>query len=228
MKKLRPTPAGVIACVALAVALGGTAFAAADLVPKNSVGSAQIINRSLQKVDFSRRAVAALKGNRGPRGFQGVQGDPGVAGPTGPTGPAGPKGDKGATGDPWTLGNGTLPSGKTLRGVFGPGGTASGAGSMAQETVSFGFVLSAFPVVHFIGVGEAAPAECPGTITNPQAQPGHLCLFAAQTGNVSTVCVFNPVNDSCDQAAVRGFGVGITSAATGDFWLQGSWAVTAP
>jgi hypothetical protein len=95
MKKLRPTPAGVIACLALAIALGGSAFAATMLVPKNSVGSAQVINGSLQKGDLSKKAVAALRGNRGPRGFQGVQGDPGVAGPTGPKGDKGDKGDVG-------------------------------------------------------------------------------------------------------------------------------------
>jgi hypothetical protein len=53
MRKLRPTPAGVIACLALAIALGGSAFAATTLVPKNSVGSAQVVNGSLQKVDLS-------------------------------------------------------------------------------------------------------------------------------------------------------------------------------
>ena len=98
MKKLRATPAGVIACVALAIALGGSAFAATQLLPKNSVGSAQVINGSLQKGDLSRKAVAALRGNRGPRGFQGVQGNPGVNGSTGPTGPKGDKGDLGANG----------------------------------------------------------------------------------------------------------------------------------
>jgi hypothetical protein len=144
-KKLRPTPAGVIACLALAVALGGTAFAAAVLVPKNSVGSPQVINGSLQRADLSARAVAALKGNRGPRGVQGIQGDPGEFGPAGPVGPAGPKGEKGPPGDPWA--GGGLPSGKTLRGVFGPGGTAQDADDLVQETISFGFALAAGTVV---------------------------------------------------------------------------------
>jgi hypothetical protein len=40
MRNRRPTLAGVIACLALAIALGGSAFAATMLVPKNSVGSA--------------------------------------------------------------------------------------------------------------------------------------------------------------------------------------------
>jgi Collagen triple helix repeat (20 copies) len=91
--KLRPTPAGVIACVALAIALGGSAFAATGaLAPKNSVGSAQVINGSLQKADLSRRAIAALHGARGARGPQGIQGAQGVQGAQGAQGAQGVQG----------------------------------------------------------------------------------------------------------------------------------------
>ena len=72
----------LVAYVALFIALGGTSVAATNaLVPRNSVSSAQVINRSLQKVDLSTKAVAALRGARGPRGPQGPQGfdgDPGL------------------------------------------------------------------------------------------------------------------------------------------------------
>jgi hypothetical protein len=214
--KLRPTPAGVIACLALAIALGGSAFAATALAPKDSVGSAQVINGSLQTRDLSGKARKALRGNRGPRGYEG---SPGNAGPTGPKGPAG---------SPWTLGNGVLPSGNTLRGVFAPGGTAADADSLAQESISFGFTTAGFPTVHYIPSGTSPPPECPGTKTQPEAAPGHLCLYEAHAGNVSAICVFNPITNACGEAAVRGFGVAITAAASGDFWLQGSWAVTAP
>jgi hypothetical protein len=79
-----------LALLALFIVVGGgSAYAAATLVPNNSVGSAQVINGSLQKKDLSKTAVAALKGNRGPAGR---------AGPAGPAGPQGPKGDKGDTG----------------------------------------------------------------------------------------------------------------------------------
>jgi hypothetical protein len=37
----RPSPALVVACLALAVALGGTSYAAV-ILPKNSVGTAQL------------------------------------------------------------------------------------------------------------------------------------------------------------------------------------------
>jgi hypothetical protein len=73
-----------LALLALFVALGGTAAAATALVPRNSVGTRQVINGSLQKADLSKRAVKQLKGNRGAPGAAGLRG---AQGPTGPTGP---------------------------------------------------------------------------------------------------------------------------------------------
>jgi hypothetical protein len=50
----------LIAYLALFVALGGTSIAAVQALPRNSVGSPQIKNRSIQTIDVSRRAVSAL------------------------------------------------------------------------------------------------------------------------------------------------------------------------
>ena len=78
----------MVSLVALFVALGGTGYAAVELAPKNSVGSAQVINGSLLKKDF--------KSGQLPRGRQGDPGDPGDPGPPGiatvgsVSGPAGP------------------------------------------------------------------------------------------------------------------------------------------
>ena len=82
--------------VALAVALGGTSYAAVQL-PRNSVGAKQlkrgavtslkVKNRSLQAVDFKLGQLPA-----------GAQGPQGPAGPSGPAGPAGPAGETGASG----------------------------------------------------------------------------------------------------------------------------------
>jgi hypothetical protein len=75
--------------LALFFALGGSAYAAGTaLLPKNSVGSRQVINRSLQTADLSKKAQRALKGRRGLQGVPGVpgaKGDKGDAGPPGPT-----------------------------------------------------------------------------------------------------------------------------------------------
>jgi hypothetical protein len=50
--RFRPSPAMVVAALALLVALTGTGVAAVALVPRNSVGSDQVINGSLRSVDF--------------------------------------------------------------------------------------------------------------------------------------------------------------------------------
>ena len=64
----RPSPALVVACLALTIALGGTSYAAVTL-PRNSVGtpqlkrnavnSAKVKNRSLLGIDFKRRPAAS-------------------------------------------------------------------------------------------------------------------------------------------------------------------------
>ena len=78
--------ANVVAYLALFFALGGTSFAAATtLVPRNSVGSPQVIDNSLRLRDFKRNQRARL---RGPQGRQGIQGAQGLKGD---------KGDPGAT-----------------------------------------------------------------------------------------------------------------------------------
>lgn len=93
LRRLRPSPATVIATVALMVALAGTGYAASSL-PANSVGNRQLQNNavtsskvkdhSLLRVDFASGQVPA-----GPRGSVGPPGPPGSAGARGATGPAG-------------------------------------------------------------------------------------------------------------------------------------------
>ena len=84
----RPSPAMLVACLALLVALGGTSVAAVKiLAPRNSVGSAQVINKSLLPIDFKTppkgpKGPAGPVGPSGPSGAQGVKGDPGAAATT--------------------------------------------------------------------------------------------------------------------------------------------------
>src|SRR6187399_3355216 len=106
MRKLlrRPSPAMVVACLALLVALSGTGIAAATQVARNSVGtpqlkdsavtnakirnnavnSSKVAARSLLRSDFAPGQLPA-----GPIGPQGPAGPQGAAGPAGPAGPAG-------------------------------------------------------------------------------------------------------------------------------------------
>ena len=72
LRRLRPSPAMVVACLALALALAGTGYAALKL-PRNSVTTVQVKDRSLLARDLKAGQLPA-----GPKG------------PVGPTGPAGP------------------------------------------------------------------------------------------------------------------------------------------
>jgi hypothetical protein len=82
-----------LALLALFVALGGTSFAAGNaLLPRNSVGTNQVINGSLQTNDLSKTARKALKGNTGPRGPAGSLGVQGAVGATGAQGVQGAPG----------------------------------------------------------------------------------------------------------------------------------------
>jgi hypothetical protein len=92
----RPSPAMVVACLALFVALGGTSVAAvSQLAPRNSVGTAQLRNGAVTGVKIRNNAVTSAKvANRSLRlvDFALNQIPKGPAGPQGPAGPAGPAG----------------------------------------------------------------------------------------------------------------------------------------
>ncbi len=81
----RPSPAMVVACLALLVALGGGSYAA-TAIPANSAAP----GKAKAAAGSSATDQRGPRGPRGPRGFRGLRGP---VGPRGPAGPAGPKGD---------------------------------------------------------------------------------------------------------------------------------------
>ncbi len=108
MRKLfrrRPSPAMVVACLALLVALGGTSIAAVNqLVPRNSVGTVQLRNAAVTNPKLRNNAVTSAKvANRSLLRSDFAPGQL-PAGPTGPQGPAGPAGAPGPAGPRGTIG----------------------------------------------------------------------------------------------------------------------------
>lgn len=87
LRRLRPSPAMVVACIALALVLGGTGYAATTQLARNSVTTIQVKDRSLLAKDFKRGQIP--RGPAGPQGAIGPQGPTGAQGPAGPQGPAG-------------------------------------------------------------------------------------------------------------------------------------------
>jgi hypothetical protein len=88
----RPSPAFVVACLALLVALTGTSYATVLNVPKNSVGTAELKRNAVKPAKLAPNAVRTahvLNGSLLSADFRAGQI---------PQGPKGDKGDKGDTG----------------------------------------------------------------------------------------------------------------------------------
>ena len=105
-----PSPALVVACVALFVALAGTGVAAVvALVPNNSVGTAQLRNNAVVSAKVKDHSLAAKDFANG----QLPAGPAGATGATGATGPIGP----GITSWAIVKANGTLDKASGVTGV---------------------------------------------------------------------------------------------------------------
>ena len=91
----RPSPALVISCLALTVALGGTSYAAVLALPKNSVGPAQLKSSAVTTKKIAPNAVTTAKVLNGSLVKADFKAGQLPAGPTGPAGPAGPSGVSG-------------------------------------------------------------------------------------------------------------------------------------
>ena len=94
----------------------------------------------------------------------------------------------------------------------------------------FNLRLSVPPVVHYINVSAPVPAECPGTLTDPQAAAGHLCVYEGNATNTTNRGVFNTEtpSGSIGFASREGAGIFMYPASATQAYIWGSWAVTAP
>jgi len=134
-----------------------------------------------------------------------------------------------------TFGSEPLPAGQTLKGVWATTGYAVAASEPADSAVSF-----ADPVVspeigenfeyNYIkpeeGEGEPKenlPAGCKGNVFKPVAEPGKLCVFGKEESNVKHAAEIKVLPES----TVLGFRIQAISAAQGNVFAQGTWAVTA-
>ena len=166
--------------------------------------------------------LRGLTGPLGPQGNSGPKGEPGIAGPTGPTGPAGPRGDSFETG---------LPSGKTLRGVYEIADTAAAKSVQDQTTAiseTYAAALPTVPQIHFIADGAMPPAVCPGSVADPKAAAGDLCVYESRN---HTNLAEDPdafIDPSNQAEGTLGFGIEITANGPGLYDSAGTWAVTGP
>ena len=215
----RPSPALIVAIVALVLAAVGTAFAA------NLITTSEIKNGTIKKQDLSAKLKKSLKGKRGPQGPPGEQGDPGEQGPPGLSG----------------LSGGTIPSGTTVTGGWGGRYIAALAGTQTNSyLLTYSFPLPA-PVrltdsqVQF-GAGTASPVgdadpACSGSVAAPTAPAGMVCIYSndgARDNSTLTGFKLSAAQANTD-ADAHGFTVRMINVNTpGTMRAEGTWAYTAP
>jgi hypothetical protein len=188
-RHLRLSPSLVISLLALAVALGGTSYAAVSL-PAGSVGTAQLKNGAVVATKVKPHSLTASnfalgqipKGQRGPVG---------LAGPAGPAGTAGAKGDKGDNATKlWAVVRGA--DGKVLRQSGGISAKTGGRGD-GKYTVTFPQdVSNCAPVVTLSSDGNNKPDQgfAGGTIDGNQVKIQTFDSGGGTSNETFSVAVF--------------------------------------
>ena len=184
----RPSPAFVVACLALAVALGGTGYAAVVL-PANSVGTAQLKSGAVVASKVKRHSLVAANFAPGqlPRGQKGAKGDTGAAGAAGGQGPAGAQGAQGSQGPAGPKGD---PATKMFA-VVGSNGQAkaSSPGVASQKSAgASGKYVVTFPQ----SVGSCAPVISVSDTNSGTADPKTATAVVPATGaNIVNISTFS-------------------------------------
>jgi hypothetical protein len=201
-----PSPATVIACIALFVALSGTAYAVVAL-PPSSVGTRELKNRAVTMKKIAPTAVNALKGSRGAQGPAGPAGSAGPAGPAGQRGPAGPAGQRGPAGPAGPQGQ---------QGPIGPSNAWVNYGGAAQ-TLTAGITRTiasvTVPAGRYVLLGTVKSSQGPVTCTF--VAPGTLRQLTGfsssqvQTawpfvGDLTTTAASTPVFIRCTTTSTSG------------------------
>ena len=221
MKKNRrfhtPSPAFIVALVALIVALGGTSYAALRL-PVGSVGTAQLRAGAVtgKKVRAHSLVASDFKSGQLPRGVRGSRG------PQGPAGLPGPRGQSAL--DP-------IAPGRTVTGHFVyDGNSPTGVTSDYAQYVALPAPARAPLTDEQVNFAPAngvidGDVECTGTRTNPTAPPGKVCLYLG--GHATDLRIEGAALEgggSSDAFEVRWLDDGTDD----DSFLWGTWAYTAP
>jgi hypothetical protein len=219
------TYANVMATTAVFIALGGGAYAAVVL-PANSVGAKQLKKNAVTGKKIATGAVTGANVKDGSL----LKADF-AAGqlPAGPAGAQGPKGDTGAKGDAGTQGGigpagpfpDTLPAGKTVKGAYYEIWTAAAGGSWGSADISYVYKPATAPTPHVLS-GATTDPNCPGTLANPQAASGHLCIYQ------DDLHTFNVVTGAPAAFAAQSTGIGMYAQAVnaGTVQFAGTWALT--
>lgn len=203
----RPSPALAISSVALFLALGGGAVAAATSdTTKDKRIATRVVRHLAPTLSVAHAAAAGTANNATHASSAGTADNASSLG-----------------GQPASayVQYGTLPSGKTETGVFGIRDTMTGVEDRPDDAITFPTPLASAPTF------STTAADCTGSVSHPTAAPGKLCLYLGQVNDVSGYTTVDPETGALGTSR---FGVVLfaRSSGAGDKIFRGTWAVTAP
>lgn len=189
-------------------------------IKNSTIQGKDVRDKSLTPKDF-RGSVRGPQGIPGPQGAGGTQG---AQGPQGPQGPQGNQGNQGAQGPPGPFLQ-NVPSGQSLYGNYGIDGEGPAAdpGRLGIQGVSYGFRFPTALTPHIMQEGTATQDGCFGGPANPNADPGHLCIFEVDGQNRNAAHPILITNNR------QGFVIFQFAAADANIsFSYGVWVATAP
>jgi len=160
MRLRPPSPAMVVACLALAISLSGAAYAVSTALPRNSVGTIQLKNSAVNSAKVRNATLRAADFAPGqiPRGAQG---------PAGPQGPAGVSG--------WQVISGSGPSNST-----GPKSQQQDCPA-GKRSIGGGAVLTGSTSNTFLATSRPTDAGTGWIATGRESTGGNPGSWAVQT-----------------------------------------------
>jgi hypothetical protein len=226
----------IVACVALIAALAGGAYAASGgLTAKQKKEVKKIAKQFAGKPGApGATGPAGPKGDQGPKGDTGPEGKQGAPGTNGTNGTNGTDGEDGACSEENPICK--LPSEATEAGAWALGRNAGAAGQLVD--ISFNLTLEEAPVVHVInkvgkeivlgaGLEEIDQPACPGTVEQPEAAPGTLCLYTAEEEQIGYSNIDDPGTSLVETASYKTGAVVPFAPSGAGAVAYGTWAVTA-
>lgn len=236
----RPQPATIIACIALAVALGGTSYAAINL-PANSVGPKQLKKNAVTRVKIKNGAVTGAKvANNTIRGADILESSldkvPSTVNADNAAHATAADNATNATnssnlggspaGDYQRFGS-TLPPGRSESGDYGIRTPNTSTSGYLDLSVSFPTPLATrIPAAKIIYTGPTGTTHCNGP---GNAERGYLCIYQINATSVSTPPDVSAFENQFPQNESGNFGFNMEWAVTGAAAFSiGTWTVTAP
>jgi Collagen triple helix repeat (20 copies) len=246
----RLTYANVTMTLALMFAMTGGAYAASKFVITSTKQIKPSVLKSLQGKTGAQGPTGPTgpAGPSGPAGTAGAKGETGLEGKEGKQGTPGSPGEPGKpgkNGSPWTAG-GTLPSESTETGGWTIGaGTAGGVEAPYGERTAISFTIplataldehhvQGNPVGFPTGASSEQIKHCPGSVEEPKAEPGYLCVYTGNSLEMGTAQPYAVTLSSGDLTKAH-LGANTAGALLVEFAVpgnehalaSGSWAVTA-